>query len=66
MRLYYGTVAPEATAYQSDLAAWSDLNVHVINVYSNGEKYYVQDAFAQVREDWGLIWGRNAQWAVLC
>lgn len=48
VRLYYGTVAPESTAYQSDAAAWGELNVEVINVYSNGKNYYVQDAFAQV------------------
>lgn len=47
VRLYYGTVAPESTAYQADVAAWKDLNVEVVNVYSNGEGYYVQDAFAK-------------------
>lgn len=49
MRLYYGTVSPETTAFQGDVAAWRELNVDVINVYSNGEDYYVQDAFAEVR-----------------
>ena len=49
VRLYYGTVCPESTAYQGDLTAWKELNVDVINVYSNGANYYVQDAFAQVR-----------------
>jgi len=49
VRLYYGTVAPESTAYQAEVVAWGEQGVQVINVYSNGENYYVQDAFAKVR-----------------
>ena len=50
VRLYYGTAAPETTAYRSEMAAWQEqLNVRVINVYSNSESYYVQHAFAEVR-----------------
>ena len=48
MRLYYGTYGPETTAYLDQEREWNEQNVKVINVYSNDQEYYVQDAFSKV------------------
>ena len=49
MRLYYGTLDAEHTAYADQVPAWEAQGVSVQHVYSQGSENYVQDAFAKVR-----------------
>ena len=49
MRLYYGTLDAEHTAFADLVPAWEAQGVRVKHVYSQGKEQYVQDAFAKVR-----------------
>ena len=48
VRLYYGTLGPDHTAFRDRIPAWEAQGIKVIPVYSETTSGYVQDVYAKV------------------
>lgn len=55
MRLYYGTLDPDHTAYADLVPTWEAQGIHVKHVYSQGKEEYVQHIYAKVSERAGPL-----------